>query len=107
MAMRSCTKCGKAARKRVAVTMFRKGVLKGALVCQECAKDGIVLLAAEAAVREVRTVDKGPEAAVKAMKRLRKQFALASCIDEEARDVLNGKLEGVDACIALVESGRY
>ena len=109
--MKTCKVCSKQYRTgRIAFVMTDKG-LKGARICQPCAKDGVLLVAAKPAVTKV--IEKGGSVAPEVLKNLKAQVkALKSlrgtdafpCIDPEREEYINGKIEGMENAIAALKA---
>jgi len=104
--MKTCKVCGKQYRTgRIAFVMTDKG-LKGARICQPCAKDGVLLVAARPAVTVV-TMNHKP-VAPEVLKNLKAQVrALKATLgvvpdSSAASEFLSGKIEGMENAIAAL-----
>lgn len=80
------------------------GVVKGARVCQKCAKDGVLLVAAKPAV--TRTVEKGAPVAAEVLKNLKTQLRGLKAVPRANNEVddayMDGKVEGMENAIAAL-----
>lgn len=108
--MKRCKVCEKRyQRGRIAFIMGATGGLKAARVCQDCAKDGVLLVAARAAVE--KPVEKGPPASAEVLKNLKAQLKVLKTRAEHpdrkgADDFADGKVEGLENAIAALEGKK-
>ncbi len=100
--MKTCKVCNKSYRTgRIAFVMTDKG-LKGARICQPCAKDGVLLVAAKPAVTEV--IEKGGSVAPEVLKNLKAQVKGLKLTMNDPRfdgseDFINGQIQGMENAI--------
>jgi hypothetical protein len=106
--MAKCKVCLKVVRKTsIAFVMGEAGRLQGARVCQQCANDGILIVAARAAV--VKTVERGPAAGAEVLKQLKSivralKMAGSGEVQGSPEDSFyNGRIEGLENAIAAFE----
>lgn len=119
--MKTCKVCGHEYRKgRIAFIMGKRG-LKSARVCQGCADKGVVLVAAS----PIQACKCGKPAtkchvcagtksgslddAIKRLEGLAKAKRLAKVASMSEHDIVtnDGQIEGLEAAIELLKSGRF
>lgn len=118
--MSTCKICNKSYRTGRIAFIMADGALKGARVCQTCAKNGVLLVAANAATRctcgkpatrckacghrdDVKEKTSGPVTEIlKRLKGLLKAYEIA-----EVEPYNMGKIDGLNSAIVLIESGRW
>jgi hypothetical protein len=118
--MNTCKVCQKSYRKGVIAFIMGDRGLKGARVCQGCASDGVLVVAAKAGVTcscgkpASKCSDCGKKPAdmgraIKALETLVKLAKHGSVRYMHATEIQNndGRIEGLESAIELLKSGRF
>ena len=113
MATKKCKVCDKAYRKGRIAFIIVGNTVKGARVCQTCAGDGVLLVAAKPAVRVVTST--GVPVAAEVLKNLKAQVKALKAFpgspdpndpDERLLEQFHmGKIEGMENAIAALTKG--
>ncbi len=102
--MSTCKVCSKQYRSGRIAFIIVGGQVKGARVCQACAKDGVLLVAAKPAV--TKTVEKGAPVSAEVLKNLLRALKTSPRSNNEVDDAfMCGKIEGMENAIAAL-TGR-
>lgn len=124
--IKSCRACGESYRKGTIAFVIKNGKLVAGRVCPSCAKQGVTIIGLEATSRckcgkkpttcgscavDTERSNKASDLA-SAVKKLRAMVSVyktspVARMSEHAIEMNDGRIEGLESAIELLESGRY
>jgi len=106
MSLSTCKVCARSYRTgRIAFIMGEHGKLTGARVCQDCASDGVLVVAAKPA-RRCRCGNPAVKCGACASESQTKEKVEVCARRNQANDYRTGRSTGLESAIELLESGR-